>query len=111
MDCLRCTPAMPVWASPFSDAAIASAAFRPGRSAAKAVAVMEESWREGRRHAVECDLKSFFHKVNHDKLMTAIREKVREVQDKLNDRPRKYLGWRTPNEILSNHATNVALPS
>ena len=51
--------------------------YRPGRSAHKAVAVMEESWKEGRRHAVECDLKSFFDTVNHDRLMGALREKVR----------------------------------
>jgi len=51
--------------------------YRPGRSAEKAVAVMEESWKEGRRHAVECDLKSFFDTVNHDRLMGALREKVR----------------------------------
>jgi retron-type reverse transcriptase len=41
------------------------------------VAVMEESWNEGRRHAVECDLKSFFDTVNHDRLMNALRGKVR----------------------------------
>ncbi|MEO6473607.1 reverse transcriptase domain-containing protein [Luteolibacter sp.] len=51
--------------------------YRPGRSAHQAVAVMEESWKEGRRHAVECDLKSFFDTVNHDRLMGALREKVR----------------------------------
>ena len=51
--------------------------YRPGRSAHKAVAVMEEGWKEGRRHAVECDLKSFFDTVNHDRLMNALREKVR----------------------------------
>lgn len=51
--------------------------YRPGRSAHKAVAVMEESWKEGRRHAVECDLKSFFDTVNHDRLMNALMEKVR----------------------------------
>jgi RNA-directed DNA polymerase len=39
--------------------------YRPGRSAHQAVAVMEESWKEGRRHVVECDLKSFFDTVNH----------------------------------------------
>ncbi len=50
--------------------------YRPGRSAKQAVAVMEESWKEGRRHAVECDLKSFFDTVNHDRLMGALREKV-----------------------------------
>ena len=51
--------------------------YRPGRSAHQAVAVMEESWKEGRRHAVECDLKSFFDTVNHDRLMGALREKVK----------------------------------
>jgi RNA-directed DNA polymerase len=51
--------------------------YRPGRSAHQAVAVMEESWKEGRRHAVECDLKSFFDTVNHDRLMAALLGKVR----------------------------------
>jgi RNA-directed DNA polymerase len=51
--------------------------YRPGRSAHQAVAVMEESWKEGRRHAVECDLKSFFDSVGHDRLMNALREKCR----------------------------------
>ena len=51
--------------------------YRPGRSALQAVVVMEEGWKEGRRHAVECDLKSFFDTVNHDRLMIALKEKVR----------------------------------
>jgi RNA-directed DNA polymerase len=51
--------------------------YRPGRSAHQAVVVMEESWKEGRRHVVECDLKSFFDTVNHDRLMNALREKIR----------------------------------
>ena len=51
--------------------------YRPGRSAHKAVAAMEESWKEGLRHAVECDLKSFFDTVNHDRLMNALLAKVR----------------------------------
>ncbi len=51
--------------------------YRPGRSAHKAVAEMEAGWKEGRRHAVECDLKSFFDTVNHDRLMKALRGKVR----------------------------------
>lgn len=51
--------------------------YRPGRSAQKAVAEMETGWKEGRRHAVECDLKSFFDTVNHDRLMKALMEKVR----------------------------------
>jgi len=51
--------------------------YRPGRSAHQAVAEMEAGWKEGRRHAVECDLKSFFDTVNHERLMGALREKVR----------------------------------
>lgn len=50
--------------------------YRPGRSAHQAVAEMETGWKEGRRHAVECDLKSFFDTVNHDRLMRALLEKV-----------------------------------
>jgi IS30 family transposase len=38
-------------------------------------------------------------------------DQVREVQNKLNNRPRKCLGWRTPNEIISDQAAIVALPS
>jgi RNA-directed DNA polymerase len=51
--------------------------YRPERSAHQAVVVMEESWKEDRRHAVECDLKSFFDMVNHDRLMNALLEKIR----------------------------------
>ena len=38
---------------------------------------MERAWTERRRHVVDCDLKSFFDTVNHDRLMGALREKVR----------------------------------
>jgi RNA-directed DNA polymerase len=51
--------------------------YRPGRSAHQAVTGMESGWKEGHRHAVECDLKSFFDTVNHDRLMNALKEKVR----------------------------------
>jgi RNA-directed DNA polymerase len=64
----------PLFEADFSDH---SHGYRPGRSALKAVAVMEEGWKEGRRHAVECDLKSFFDTVNHDRLMNALPGKVR----------------------------------
>ena len=39
---------------------------------------VEACWKEGRRHAVDCDLKSFFDTVNHDRLMEQLREKVRD---------------------------------
>ena len=51
--------------------------YRPGCLALQAVVVMEKGWKEGRRYAVQCDLKSFFDTVNHDRLMQALLEKVR----------------------------------
>ena len=39
---------------------------------------MEACWKEGRRYAVDCDLKSFFDTVNHDRLMGQLREKIRD---------------------------------
>src|SRR5690606_33253881 len=56
----------PLFEADFSDH---SYGFRPGRSAHMAVAGMEAGWTEGRRHVVDCDLKSFFDTVNHDRLM------------------------------------------
>ena len=52
--------------------------FREGRSAHQAIRHVETCWKEGRRHAVDCDLKSFFDTVNHDRLMGQLREKVRD---------------------------------
>jgi len=52
--------------------------FREGRNAHQAVRQLEAGWKEGRRHAVDCDLKSFFDTVNHDRLMERLREKVRD---------------------------------
>lgn len=54
--------------------------FREGRSAHQAVRQVEACWKEGRRHAVDCDLKSFFDTVNHDRLMEQLRGKVRDRQ-------------------------------
>ena len=36
---------------------------------------------------------------------------IEKVREKLNNRPRKHLGWRTPNEVISGQAAIVALPS
>jgi len=52
--------------------------FREGRNAHQAVRHVEACWKEGRRHAVDCDLKSFFDTVNHDRLMGQLREKIRD---------------------------------
>jgi hypothetical protein len=39
---------------------------------------MEVGWKERRFHAVDCDLKSFFDTVNHDRLMQQLREKIKD---------------------------------
>ncbi len=52
--------------------------FRPGRSAHQAVRKVQEAWKARRRHAVDCDLKSFFDTVNHDRLMEGLRQKVKD---------------------------------
>jgi RNA-directed DNA polymerase len=52
--------------------------FREGRNAHQAVREVEACWKAGYRHAVDCDLKSFFDTVDHDRLMGQLREKVRD---------------------------------
>jgi hypothetical protein len=37
--------------------------------------------------------------------------KANRLREKLNDRPRKCLGWRTPREVFSDQAAIVALPN
>jgi RNA-directed DNA polymerase len=54
--------------------------FRESRNAHQAVRQVEVGWEEGRRHAVDCDLKSFFDTVNHDRLMERLRGKIRDRQ-------------------------------
>ena len=66
---------MPLFESEFSTH---SYGFREGRNAHQAVRDVEAGWQEGRRHAVDCDLKSFFNTVNHDRLMGQLREKIRD---------------------------------
>jgi RNA-directed DNA polymerase len=65
----------PVYEDGFSDY---SYGFREGRNAHQAVRHVEACWKEGRRYAVDCDLKSFFDTVNHDRLMGQLREKIRD---------------------------------
>jgi RNA-directed DNA polymerase len=65
----------PLFEGGFSDH---SYGFREGRNAHQAVRAVEACWKEGRRYAVDCDLKSFFDTVKHDRLMSQLREKVRD---------------------------------
>ncbi len=54
--------------------------FREGRNAHQALRTVEAGWSEGRRYAVDCDLKSFFDTVNHERLMQELRRKVKDAQ-------------------------------
>jgi len=50
--------------------------FRPGRSAHQAVKQAQQCIAEGYRWVVDLDLEKFFDRVNHDKLMARIAERV-----------------------------------
>jgi len=54
--------------------------FRQGRSAHQAVRHVAAGWQEGRRYAVDCDLKSFFDSVPHDRLQAQLRRQVQDRQ-------------------------------
>jgi RNA-directed DNA polymerase len=61
------------WDESFSEH---SYGFRPGRSAHQAVASAQGFLREGRGWVVDMDLEKFFDRVNHDKLMARVRQRV-----------------------------------
>jgi RNA-directed DNA polymerase len=50
--------------------------FRYGKRAHQAVRAVEAASRQGYAHAVDCDLKSFFDTVNHDRLMRLLAQRV-----------------------------------
>jgi RNA-directed DNA polymerase len=54
--------------------------FRPGRSAHQEVAAAQQYIVEGYRWVVDLDLEKFFDRVNHDKLMAKIAERVSDKQ-------------------------------
>jgi RNA-directed DNA polymerase len=50
--------------------------FRPGRSAHQAIKQAQQCMAEGYRWVVDLDLEKFFDRVNHDKLMAKLAERV-----------------------------------
>lgn len=50
--------------------------FRPGRGCREAVERVEELLRAGHRWCVDCDLKSYFDTIPHDRLMELVRQRV-----------------------------------
>jgi RNA-directed DNA polymerase len=63
------------WDPTFSDH---SYGFRPGRSAHQAVAQAQKYVSEGFRFVIDIDLEKFFDRVNHDRLMARIAERVND---------------------------------
>jgi RNA-directed DNA polymerase len=61
------------WDPTFSDH---SYGFRPGRSAHQAVARAQQYMSEGLRFVVDLDLEKFFDRVNHDRLMGRVAQRV-----------------------------------
>ena len=52
--------------------------FRPGRSAHQAAASAQQHVTDGYRWVVDIDLEKFFDRVNHDRLMAAVAERVED---------------------------------
>jgi RNA-directed DNA polymerase len=64
-----------VWEPEFSEH---SYGFRPGRSAHDAVRAAQAFITAGKRWVIDIDLKNFFDRVDHDKLMSRVAQKVRD---------------------------------
>jgi RNA-directed DNA polymerase len=65
------------WDRTFSDN---SYGFRPGRSARQAVAQAQQYLADGHDWVVDLDLEKFFDRVNHDKLMGRIAQRVEDTR-------------------------------
>ena len=52
--------------------------FRLGKRAHQAVRTVEAAAQQGYAHAVDCDLKSFFDTVNHDRLLALLARRVKD---------------------------------
>jgi RNA-directed DNA polymerase len=63
------------WDRTFSER---SYGFRPGRSAHQAVAAAQQHIADGCRWVVDIDLEKFFDRVNHDKLMASVANRVQD---------------------------------
>lgn len=63
------------WDTDFHDN---SYGFRPNRNAHQAIRYAQETIQQGYRWVVDCDLEVFFDNVNHDKLMTRLKDRHRD---------------------------------
>ena len=58
------------------DFAVHSYGFRPGRGCREAVGRVEELLQQGHTWCVDCDLKSYFDTIPHDRLMALVQERI-----------------------------------
>ena len=65
----------PIWEKSFSDY---SYGFRPKRDAHQALFKARSYINEGRQYIIDLDLKAFFDRVQHDYLMSLLRQKVKD---------------------------------
>ncbi len=65
----------PEWDRSFSHS---SYGFRPGRSAHQAIAQAQSHIKAGYRWVVDMDLEKFFDRVNHDKLMHRVKQRIED---------------------------------
>lgn len=65
----------PLWEEVFSES---SYGFRPGRSAHDAIKSCQKYIQSGKRWVVDIDLAQFFDRVNHDRLMFKLSEKIKD---------------------------------
>jgi len=63
------------WDTDFHDN---SYGFRPNRNAHQAIRYAQKTIQQGYRWVVDCDLEAFFDNVNHDKLMTQLKDRHRD---------------------------------
>lgn len=74
------------WDETFSDG---SYGFRPKRSARQAIERARDYYREGNRWVVDVDLEKFFDRVNHQKLMSLVKARVKD--ERVNTLISRYL--------------------
>ena len=63
----------PIWENDFAES---SYGFRPGRGCREAVGRVEELLSQGHVWCVDCDLKSYFDTIRHDRLMGLVRQRI-----------------------------------
>jgi len=54
--------------------------FRPGRSAHQAVSQAQNIQAQGYEYVVDIDIEKFFDRINHDRLMSVLRQKIHDLR-------------------------------